>query len=151
MSLFGVLPRLLDFLDICFAHPGCSVASCIQDSLVKWRWQSLRIVCIRHAVDAVAPVIRRFKRKRDQGIDIRSLYERWSDIRLGDVVEIGNEKFVIAITICGITIEERAKECTRHLLVHVDLQLYIARNDSEPRDHSPTPRLPTPVLHRLHD
>ena len=75
-------------------------------------------------MDAVAAVVHRFREKRDQGIDVRSLYERWENIRLGDVVQICNHKFVIAITMCEIAIHIVSRECTRRLLVHAFLKLY---------------------------
>ena len=86
--------------------------SCIRENLVRFEWESLRIPCISPAADVVAAVVHRFRGKRDQGIGVRSLYERWEDIRLDDVIQVHGHKFVIAITICGIAIHYRDLECT---------------------------------------
>ena len=151
MCLFGVLPRLLDSRDTYFVRSWYSIESCIRESLVKFKWESVRIPCIRLAADAIAVAVHRFRGKRDQGIGIRSLYEGWENVRLEDVVQVHGHKFVIAITVCGIAIFVISKECTRHLLVHVFGQLYIARRSPEPRDHSSRSGIWTSGLHRLVD
>ena len=118
---------------------------------MKLKWESLRIPCIRPAVDAVAAVVHEFRVQKNQGIGVRSLYERWENIRLDDVVRVDDLKFVIAITICGIAIHGVSKECTRRLLVHAVLRLYITRDSSNPCDHSQRRGARTSLLRRLHD
>ena len=149
--MFGVLPRLLDFPDTYVARIRYSTASCIRESMVRFRWESLRIPCIRLAADAVATVVHRFRGKKNQGIGVRSLYEKWEKIRRHDVVRVGDHQFTIAITICGIAIGGVSGECTRRLLVHAILQLYITRDSPESCDHSPRPGLQPSDLHRLLD
>ena len=151
VCLFGVLPRLLDSRDTYFVRSWYSIESCIRESLVKFKWESVRIPCIRLAADAIVVAVYRFKGKRDQGIGIRSLYEGWENVRLEDVVQVHGHKFVIAITVCGIAIFVISKECTRHLLVHVFGQLYIARRSPESRDHSQRSGVRTSDLHRRLD
>ena len=103
---------------------------------MNFQWESLQVPGIDPAVDVVATVVHRFRGKRDQGVGVRSLYERWEKIRLGDVVQVVGHKFVIAVTICGIAIYAVTKECTRRFLVHVFLKLFITRHSPEPCDHS---------------
>ena len=118
---------------------------------MRLQWESLRVPGIDPAVAAVATGVHRFREKRDQGIGDRSMYEKWAEMRLGDVVRVWNYKFVSAIAICGIAIHGVTLQCTRRLLVHVFLQLYITRNNSEPGDHSQRGGARTPVLHRQLD
>jgi len=72
-------------------------------------------------------------------------------MRPDDVVRVGDYKFVIAIAICGIAMYGVTRDCTRRLLVHVFLQLYITRDNSEPGDHSQRRRVRTSELPRQLD
>ena len=106
---------------------------------------------IRPVADTVPAVVRRSERKRDQGIGTRSLYEKWGDIRLNDVVQVHGHHFLIAITIRGIAIYRLSNECARGLRLHVFGQLYIARRSPGLRDHSQGPGTRTPGLRRRFD
>ena len=118
---------------------------------MSFQWEALQVPGIDPAVDAVATGVYRFRRKRDQGIGVRSLYEKWEEMRLDDIVRVSDHKFVIAIAICGIAIHGVTRECTRRLSVHVFLQLYITRDNAEPGDHSQRQGARTSVLHRQLD
>ena len=122
-------PRFHDDASLCLSDVLLVLlelgVSSISESQVKLPWESLRIPPIERALSVTPHRVAVHNWQKPREVHVESLYSKWEDIRLYDVVRLCEETFVITGHACFIDCDMGGQSEMHTLSVYLLLKLTI--------------------------